>query len=185
MAQPDGSSGGPQTDASFADVYEQVMDKPCSLDKINVSPAELQTRLLLILREFREAERAQTFNEVVKCTTRAVQSLEELGVFRKADARLMPGESVCLIVSLHSFEHAVRLSMPISLKSLTAFKATRTRVGNTVAACIAPVLSHLPPARKISDACSASHTHAPWILSWRNPSSTPSARTPWWTQRDR
>jgi hypothetical protein len=114
MAGSDEESGGEQADASLADVYEKVKAKPCSIDKINISPADLQTRILLILREFQNAKKAQTFDDVAKHTTQAVQNLEELGVFRGADARLMPGDPVQNFPCLRWGKPAIQTHIPDS-----------------------------------------------------------------------
>lgn len=81
------TSGRQESDA----LLEQMRDLPCTVDQVTVIPAELQTRLLLVLREFKDARKATTFEEVLARTIEAVDNLDDLGVFKDAAARLGPG----------------------------------------------------------------------------------------------
>lgn len=76
---------------SPSEVFSRLRDSPCSIDQVTVIPADLQTRLLLVLREFKDARKASTFEEVLERTTRAVDNLDDLGVFRDVSARLGAG----------------------------------------------------------------------------------------------
>ena len=84
----------PTPEPDLADMYQQLKDLPCSVDRVYVTPPDLQTRLLLILREFKEAKEATTLDEVARRTQKAVECLQELGVFNAVDASLRPGGSV-------------------------------------------------------------------------------------------
>jgi hypothetical protein len=75
-------------------LFEPVKDAPCRIDQIHVSPADLQTRLLVVLREFKEARKAETFEDVLQKSAQAVANLEDLGVFHDVAGRLNPGMPV-------------------------------------------------------------------------------------------
>jgi hypothetical protein len=84
-------SGG---DSSPKDMFERIRALPCSIDQVTVIPPDLQTRLQLVLREFKDARKADTFEEVLLQTSQAVEHLEDLGVFHDVSARLGAGLAV-------------------------------------------------------------------------------------------
>lgn len=74
--------------------FQSVREAPCTVDQVTVSPHELQTRLLLVLREFRAAKKASTFEDVLNRVAEASEALEDFGVFKNIDAKLQPGVPV-------------------------------------------------------------------------------------------
>ena len=89
----DDSSDSVVTDSTerTSESFDTLKDLPVSVDQIRVSPDELQTRLLLIQREIKQARKAGTFEEVLTKTMTAVDNLKDLGVFREVTARLDAG----------------------------------------------------------------------------------------------
>ena len=81
-------------DADGAGGFAGVRASPCRLDRVNVSPPDLHTRLHMIEREFRKAREATTLEEVALRADDALASLRDLGVLRTASVELVPGDLV-------------------------------------------------------------------------------------------
>jgi hypothetical protein len=64
------------------------------VDRVEL-PHDLNTRYERVQREFKNIRKGQTLQEVIECTSEALQNLEDLGVFREVNAELLPGVSVC------------------------------------------------------------------------------------------
>lgn len=91
MRDADGSMSN-ESD-SVSDAFSSVKDSYCQVDRVNISPPDLKTRLFILEREFRKAKEARTLEQVSKYASEALMNLKDLGTVRSASAELVSGDA--------------------------------------------------------------------------------------------
>ena len=84
--------GSPSSD--FEAAFESVQGSYCKVDRINVSPPDIRTKLAMIEREFKYARKAATLAEVSQRAQEALANIQDLGVLRSAGVELVSGDMV-------------------------------------------------------------------------------------------
>jgi hypothetical protein len=125
MGSAEDESGEAETSGIEEDT--EILDLPVKLGNVEVHPRDLQTRLNLILREFKPVKHAETLQDVAIRTEKALDALRDLGVFHHVEAVLGPGPAVCILEMCPcQLQHVFQRSSDAAVVTVTS--ATRLRV---------------------------------------------------------